>query len=211
MSTASRRDASSVGCHRKPVLRRDPSLQTSQPPSKQHKLVSPWVYTGGRSRFTLCLLPDPNFHWKGICAHVQDRSCNAAKWVPALDGCGQDCRSQGGIPAPGYIYQVPTQAYFITMLYQREVLPSLRFIPQKTKSSKSFCLYLGCRQQQSQVIVLMLLTPRGKQPFLHGALQTARTAVHFTEREAVPKHCKCSVVSSVLTHSIKHHLVFITA
>lgn len=133
-----------------------------------------------------CLLLDPKFHgWRVVLLGRMGA-------VPAFSGCGLDCWSQR-LPCSRV-----QPAHSLTTLCQSKVLPSLRFSPQKTRVQNS-CMKLGCWQQQSQIIVPVLLMLREKD----GALQTSRTDPNFIERKAVLKDCKHSVVLRVLTHSVK--------
>lgn len=101
-----------------------------------------------------------------------------------------------GSPAPGYSQHIPEP--FFT---KAKSLLAQGLLHKRVQNS---CIKPGCCQQQSQTIVPVLLMAREKD----GALPTARTDPHFTERKAVLKDCKCSVVLRVLTRSVRHPLVF---
>ena len=150
MDSTSCSSPSSAACHKKPLLRSDPSLQT--------QTVCALSVHWEKVRVHTLPSPRPQFPLEGALCSRSREELQPSPARPCLGWLRQDCRNQRGTPAPGDISQVPTQAYFTTILYQSKVLPSLRFSPQKTRVQKSFYLKPGHRQQQSQNTVLMLLT-----------------------------------------------------
>lgn len=90
--------------------------------------------------------------------------------VPAFLAVAKTAGARGS-PAPGYSQHIPEP--FFTKA------KSLLAQGLSHKRVQNSCIKRGCWQQQSQTIVPVLLMAREKD----GALPTARTDPHFTERK----------------------------